>query len=144
MNWASFTAAESGRLLPEKIAAAIPMFAAGIGRPALLAEETDSVRATFQDAITTDPKNTLPDDPALLPASCIGDAATILAFRLVNLMLGSTYAPTIAVVPPGLQTQFIRADMTLREMRLGHFSSRDREIIPPPIYIPGPVNDAIP
>ena len=34
--------------------------------------------------------------------------------------------------------------LTLREMRLGHYSTRDRETIPPPFYLPGPRNEAIP
>ncbi|MCX6553377.1 MAG: hypothetical protein NTY02_20620 [Acidobacteria bacterium] len=144
MNWVAFTAAKSGPLLPQVIAAALPMFAAGVGRPNLLEEETAAVRSAVQDAITTDPKNVLPDDPTLIPQGCLNDASYVLAARLATLMVGSSFAPTLAKFPDGLQSQAIRADMTLREMRMGHFSTRDREELPPPSYIPGPDNEATP
>ena len=144
MPWLPFTAATAGPSLPQVIAAALSMFAAGVGRPNLLEEEAMFVREQIQDAITTDPKNVLPDDATLIPAGVFNDAVYILAGKLASLMVGSSYAPTMENYPDGLQSQVVRSDMVLREMRLGHYSTRDRETIPPPFYLPGPRNEAIP
>jgi hypothetical protein len=85
------------------------------GKEGRLASIVAETVAEFRDAIATTPANVLDADPEKIPASCMR-AAEALVFFTLNIEIGHD-------VPNARASAALRAEVFLRQISYGHFST---------------------
>lgn len=116
MDWETFNETKALADMPTDLSTTYQTWlSANPTKSARLAELCAGVVAEFRDAIHTTPANTLDPDESTIPSSTLRHAETILFNSLKNEMGETLTTADLAAA--------VRADMSLRQIAYGHFST---------------------